>query len=103
MYTKIPILRSETYSLRFVLSTVVVVFFLSVDAAESSKVELLEKTLLETSEVGEDKLTYSAWCTSFCYIFVKAPLVEFIQTLDLVLKLSLHLLLGERPWLQLVT
>ena len=43
-------------------------FFLSVDAAESSKVESLEKTLLETSEVGEDKLTYSAWCSSFCYI-----------------------------------
>ena len=46
--------RSETYSLCFVLRTVVVVvfFFLSVDAAESSKVESLEKTLLETSEVG---------------------------------------------------
>jgi len=47
-------------------------FFLSVDAAESSKVELLEKTLLETSEVGEDKLTYSAWCISFCYIHKSA-------------------------------
>ena len=31
-------------------------FFLSVDAAESSKMELMEKTLLETSEVGEPEV-----------------------------------------------
>jgi len=39
---------AESYSSFFVLCPV---FFSSVDTAESSKMELMEKTLLETSEV----------------------------------------------------
>ena len=42
---------SLIYQIFYCFNTWHYVFFLSVDTAESSKMELLEKTLLETSEV----------------------------------------------------